>query len=263
MSMLAMRSVPLRVVFVWIARARVRVGIVWRRLLWRAFSMGDQRMLASAVQSGDVAAVRLALSSGAHPDGDGGNDPLLICAISKQHYEVAVALMEAGASVNLGDFSDGVRPLHLACQYGWLEGINALIARGAEVEGQSWDGQRPIDLALINKPNREETLELMLGHGADINGYNGVGRTLLHVALEYLDEEQASKMASWLVARNADVRLRTQDEENETPLEIARSRTDWTPSHNVNWLEGAEQGQQAKLAIGDVLRRVRMAQPAV
>lgn len=220
-------------------------------------------MLASAVQCGDVAAVRQALANGAHPDGDGGSDPLLYCAISRKHYEVAMVLMEAGACVNLGDYGDGVRPLHIACQQGWLEGINALIARGAEVEGQSWDGHRPIDMAMTNKPNREETLELMLQHGADINGYNGVGRTLLHIALEYLDEEQASKMASWLVARNADVSLRTQDDERQTPLEIARARDDWTHAHNVNWLEGAEQGQQAKFAIDEVLRSARLAQPAI
>lgn len=209
-----------------------------------------------AAQKGDLAAVSRALAEGASPDGDGRGYPLLCAAIEKKQFEVAKVLIHEGACIDLCEQGNGMRPLHFACLHGWHEGIKELVARGASIEQSCWEGQRPIDLAL-GKDHFQQTIGQMLSLGADINGFNGAGRTLLHCALHYLDPVQASKVVPWLISHDADPTLREQTSytDNLTPLEIVNERQDWTAEHNCNWLEGLVQARQAKSVISSILHK--------
>jgi ankyrin repeat protein len=100
--------------------------------------------LRDAVQSGDTAAVRRLVLSGADVDGGGVFEPLYDAA-EKGHAETAKALLQLGATV------DGLdprgTPLHVAALRGHANVATVLLEAGADTRA-TFFGETPLQCAI-------------------------------------------------------------------------------------------------------------------
>ena len=168
-------------------------------------------------------------------------------ASGEGYLEVARVLIEHGADVKAQDWS-GSTPLHYASRNGQVEVARFLIKHGADVTMQTTDGQTPLNNGLqtdhclyawpfighsggvsthekegwprhFASPNeRMELAQLLVEHGADVNGHSGgCGWTLLH----FVSFKGPVQLARFLVEHGADVKA--QDMIRSTPLHRASS----------------------------------------
>ncbi len=126
-------------------------------------------------------------------------------------------LLERGI-LDLSPFNDlGKAPLHIATERGYTNSVRVLLAAGAAVDAEDWDGSTPLSLA-----QTEEMTALLMGSTEPVNLHLGSdtatasrdwrGRTPLHLA----ENESATKA---LLAARADPHAR--DNYDQTPLHQA------------------------------------------
>jgi len=87
----------------------------------------------------------------------------------------------AGLSVDAPD-QDGVRPLHLAAEFGHAACVRFLLEAGADALKADSDRWTPLHGAAAGTV---ECVELLLSHGARVNERDGRGRTPLGIAVGY------------------------------------------------------------------------------
>eukprot|EP00976_Prorocentrum_cordatum_P054816 1105869-Prorocentrum_minimum.AAC.1 len=118
--------------------------------------------------------------------------------------EVVVALLEAGAEVNVQNIK-GRSPLHDSAAFGHVGVTQKLLEAGAEVNVQNNEGNSPLHLAIareepwqkyreeehewesrVAKYTREleETVRALLEAGAELNMQNNKGVSPLHDSIE-------------------------------------------------------------------------------
>lgn len=110
-------------------------------------------------------------------------------------------------------------PLVAAAKAGDLASLQALLARGAAVDGRDNEGRTALIAAVEH--GQEEIVQALLAHGARINATDRDGRTPLTVAVWNLD----SHLAALLLQHGADPK--TRDKEGRTPLIWAASWTQY------------------------------------
>lgn len=133
------------------------------------------RALLDAARAGDLQGVELALASGARPDvvpssnwrmeeqsWDDEFSTALCYAVRANHIALAERLLDAGATLNTRRL-----PVSDAVQYGSLETLRWLIARGARVNGWKDDRYWPIHLLVTTRtravaPTRAELEKRLL-----------------------------------------------------------------------------------------------------
>lgn len=120
--------------------------------------------LSSAVQAGDVASVRKALSSGADPNALYLGQSLLFYAAGNDHLEVVTALLDSGADVDLGWAALDTTPLMAAANKGHDEIVQILIAAGANIEHTNTMSLTALRLAAIG--GHEKVVQALLAAGA-------------------------------------------------------------------------------------------------
>ena len=184
-------------------REHDEVAAVLRQRLSGMFALGaGTQELIEAVSSGDLARVTPILQRDATlaRKGNDTGDTALHHAAQQAHFQIAQALLEAGADAD-ATRGDGYRPIHLALMRNWVAGappqervaiVDALLARGARytmfIAALRGDRQFVRD-ALARDPalaNEEDTchhrplsgavrrgdielVRLLLEHGADPN----------------------------------------------------------------------------------------------
>lgn len=134
-------------------------------LLQRGISVFPENF-AAIVAAGDSDSVRLFIEAGFEPNmADSRGNPLLTLAVRSQFPEVAKILLDAGADVNRLSGDRGYSPLMDAAQKGDQAMAELLLARGAEADIRSKDGQT----ALIVCAGRGDVslCKLLIAHGAD------------------------------------------------------------------------------------------------
>ena len=127
-------------------------------------------------------------------------------------------LLEAG-DVGVDDLArDGFGLLHLACFFGHEETARLLLDRGASPETLATHpmGVRPAHSAAASR--HRDLIDLLLDRGADVNGRQGGGFTLLHHAALNGDRD----LAESLIARGADASAK--NERDQSPADLARER---------------------------------------
>jgi ankyrin repeat protein len=138
------------------------------------------------VFTGDLPRVRRLLAEGADPDEPWGTGTSLLQVVDEPSeffddsaFGIAVALLDAGASVNACD-ENGVRPVHAATRAG-NNALQLLIEKGAELNVRTQtDGNTPLHFAVGYE--NVAGVALLLANGADRSLTNNEGLTALGVA---------------------------------------------------------------------------------
>jgi ankyrin repeat protein len=156
------------------------------QLKGHAARVSKQDSLGYAVFSGDLPRVTLLLAEGADPDEPWGSGTSLLQVVDEpsEFFDenalgIAVALLDAGASVNASD-ENGLRPVHAATRAG-RNALRLLVERGADVNVRTMtDGNTPLHFAVDYE--NVAGVELLLSSGADRTITNNDGLTALDVA---------------------------------------------------------------------------------
>ena len=93
---------------------------------------------------------------------------------------------------NQGCTSDGITPLHRACQYGHYEIMKILISHGANINQSNINGWTPLHLSCY--AGHLEVAEYLVREGASLEDVNHAKNT----PLDYLTEERYKTFADML-----------------------------------------------------------------
>jgi uncharacterized protein len=111
---------------------------------------GDRPALMHAVMRNDPEKVAALIKAGVWLDETDEGETALHWAVSRQHTEIVVMLLDAGANPNVPD-NDGYTPLHDVAEMGDCPPARtmreALLAAGADPSRQEKNGRMPSELA--------------------------------------------------------------------------------------------------------------------
>jgi ankyrin repeat protein len=136
---------------IYVAAQLGRVAVLKKLVEWGVdvdTNGSGHRPLHIAVMMGHTAAVDVLLDAGASLDVEGGEQKSTPIGIACQHgYDDVVELLIAkGADVNKSCVGS-VTPLHLACWFGKRVAVEKLIAAGANLDALDDQGKKPVDFA--------------------------------------------------------------------------------------------------------------------
>lgn len=153
-------------------------------------------VLEQCVNDGNLAAVRLLLEHGAHPDA-GTHYPPLLSALSRNRRDIAELLLAHGASPQGAhpDFNpDRLTALHLLCSYRWMTDTTAcisiaerLLREGADINARTHSGFTPLDAAMDSRFStgtaQTELLDFLRSRGAERGALLSVPRAIYHATV--------------------------------------------------------------------------------
>jgi ankyrin repeat protein len=169
---------------------------------------GGETVLMTAVRSGSVETVRALLALGANPNAKESwfEQTALMYAASENMPQIAQALVEAGADVNVtakvlpgqpprprnsdtafqaahSNFpKGGFTPLLFAAQYGATAVARVLADAGADLNAADPDGITPMMMAIVN--GHYDTAAELARKGANVNAVDRAGRSALFFATD-------------------------------------------------------------------------------
>lgn len=152
--------------------------------------------LQNAIMANDLKKVNALIRAGADMGLKGKNvgSPPLHFALLLERQMIVLALLKAGADVNLKDAS-GQTPLHIAVQKGQEAFILALLKLGADPNIPDHNGRTPLHLVPKSSP---QIVSLLAKHKAEMSARDKDGNTPLHLFLDY------PEIAGQLLANGAD-----------------------------------------------------------
>ncbi len=157
------------------SRRHARAAILEMGISWHADS------LAQCVREGDSKTVGLFIASGFLPDSrDKHGVPLLCLATRAHHLSLIELLLEKRADINLQGEDRGYSPLMDAAQLGDETILRFFIARGADLNLVSKDGQSALILAVGR--NDSTITKLLLENGSDVQIIDKLGLSALKYA---------------------------------------------------------------------------------
>ncbi len=115
----------------------------------------------------------------------------LYCAIKCNREDVALALLERGASSSETSGVDQCAPLHLVCYLGLEALAEELLQRGALVNQPTKAGLSPLMYVLMSKKEKPDHLRIaktLLRWGADVKATDGQGYHAIHHACRHPNE---------------------------------------------------------------------------
>jgi ankyrin repeat protein len=210
--------------------------------------------LHEAVKAKDVARVQALVNAGADPNKRSPYDSPLHVAVRFGPPELVIALLDAGADIELTGYG-GIHPLHGAAQAGQNKILSVLLARGARVDALDNVGRTPLMTFVSGAVGDAASLKLLLAAGADPNLVDGAthlyalhytamqgridetillvtaganvnakdslyGKSPLHFAMDCHAQRGAQEVVQFLIDHGADVNAK--DNNGMTPLQYAK-----------------------------------------
>src|SRR5215831_12379127 len=170
-------------------------------------NLDGETALMLAIKSGDLAIVRILINAGANVntiEKEHRQTPLMYAAAAKKNAgEMVKLLVSKGADVKSRALSydwpshiseeprvqyhpfGGLTALLYAARDGCYDCVEALIAKGADVNVPTPEGVTPVMIALDNDNN--DVAKLLLDHGANPGVWDWYGRTALYIAVDRKD----------------------------------------------------------------------------
>jgi serine/threonine-protein phosphatase 6 regulatory ankyrin repeat subunit B len=199
-------------------------------------SSGSTDALFSAIDRGDVRAVRRLLDAGLAVDSVGQNGRTALHQAAKCGYpEIVGLLLDRGASVRALT-SDGETPLNMAVSFDWCARLDPavvelLIDHGADVEKRDHhNGWTPLYACTLHD-NGADVASVILRKGAKVDGKTKFGDTPLFRAVIQTNIE----MAALLIEHGANKGIRS-GSTGQTPLEYVKEQIKG-PVYAGDWFE--------------------------
>ena len=104
-------------------------------------------------------------------------------------------------------------PLFEAVKKGDKTEIEALLTKGADINGKDENGRTPLHMAVLR--GSKDVVQLLLANGANVNAKNTFGFTALHLVGPHHD------VAQLLLTKGADVNAKAEGASGMTPLHMA------------------------------------------
>jgi len=143
-------------------------------------------------------------------------------AIYREKPAAIDEFLAKGTNVNQAD-EDGGTPLIYAAQYAGLDLMQKLVARGAAVDAVDHQGNSALSYLAGSGTYRNDAVEFLIAHGADVNHPNKQGETPLHLAAKRLcepgDVERQTRLFTVLLDAGANPDLL--NSAGELPLHLA------------------------------------------
>ena len=195
--------------------------------------------LHDAVKTGDPAGVSYLLKYGANVNArtQYGITPLMLTTsnlvLGWRNRDLACAqcLIDAGADVNAQDITGGT-PLLYASQHGLESAVEHLLKNGAEVNRPALNGETPLIVAI--QTDQRNIPQILLAHGADLAYYTPTGRSILHEAAEYGDEQTLRLLIS---LRIQGIQIEHRSSDGKTARDLAGKRDDVTGAWRLAFAE--------------------------
>ena len=167
----------------------------------------EERFLASAIDRGDILAVKRLVEDGADPDtpiayGESTVTPLMKAA-GRGRRDIVKYLLSKGAKVNARN-ADGESALMEAVKRGFDDIVDVLVAAGADVKARDGRGNTAFSLAAFGA--HLEIADVLIQHGADLDAADPSGITPLLGAASMGNED----VLRYLVGKGAKVNAITQ-----------------------------------------------------
>ncbi len=198
--------------------------------VWAIVYDSSNNDLKRAVESGNVAALRAAITAGADvetlmPQNPRGTDSPLHVACGHGQVEIVRILLEAGADPMSDDGSGETPAMTMlaggATDSSRLECLELLLAQDAfDPNHQDIDGRTALHSAVDYAGLA--FVKTLLEHGADPNLQSAIGWTALHSVADRYNENGGADIAKLLFAAGADPCILTID--GRTALDIAKKR---------------------------------------
>jgi ankyrin repeat protein len=144
----------------------------------------------------------------------------IFAAIGTQNLGALEAAIEKDASDVRATGLDGTTPLYLASELGWREGVDLLLARGADPNAVNADGSTPLFAAIDASQHRVAIVRALLDAGASASARLPDGRNVLHVAAS---SQRVELRVVAMLARNAEA-AKAKDNDGRTPRQVAEKR---------------------------------------
>lgn len=186
-----------------------------------------ERQLHLAVMGNDKDTVRNLIVEGADMNYPWSNPTVpsvkdsttpLLAAVSLNHVDITIILLNAGANVNLPDRND-CTPLYKAAYHGRPHLVDILVQAGADINRADKDGQTPLYICVQNAivHSSYATVEKLLSAGASVDKCDNSGKSPLNVAAHW----KLKDMIRLLLAAKSNVNLT--DKRGHTPLYVCVS----------------------------------------
>jgi uncharacterized protein len=181
-----------------------------------AQDLGPNARLLAAARAGDHAAVVRALGEGAAVDSRNRlGETALVVALKRERPDIARALIEAGADVNLAALN-GVTPLMAAAFGGHVDIAKLLLDRGARVD--ALDRLRKNAMTYAAGEGRTNVVALLLSRGVDPNAVYANDLTALMWAAGF------GRAATVKALLDAGARADLRDDRGKSALDMAREQ---------------------------------------